>query len=76
MRHSMVTRIWSRGEKTLAVGGRQFQRGPRVRTGDDPDPLLREQLLSALPHAPGDDHVGTLFMEPTRQNARLMRGWR
>lgn len=72
----MVTRIWSRGEKTLAVGGGQFPRGARVRTDDDLDPLLREQLLSAPPHAPGDNYVGSLFMEPTRQNTRLMRGWR
>ena len=71
----MVTGVLARIQRSGEVGGDDVLGRLGRRADDHLDPVLREQPLSPLAHAAGDNHVGPLLVQPTGQDARLMR-WR
>lgn len=54
-------------------GLHQFLRGTARPAGVDHDSVLGEQIQRAMPHAPRDDDLGALFMQPAGQDPRRVR---
>ena len=53
-------------------GGDRFWLGDRC-ARNHIDPVLSEESLGALAYSAGDDDIGTLLVQPSRQHARFVR---
>ena len=47
--------------------------GRRGGADDDLNAEIGEELLSALAHPPGYDHIGALFVQPAGKHSRFVR---
>lgn len=60
-------------QRSLHIRACQILRRVACRSGVDSDVVLGKQIQCAPTHAPGNDRLDALLVQPARQQTRLMR---